>query len=123
MVLIDAIKRAGTTDGPKLREALAATKDFQGATGRITFDAQRNPTKSAVVLMTNVENTRAPLSDLYVAIARMLAPRRVEPPTAAGKPALSVAAELMGQMQAGDAVVANDRVPRAVEINRDQVVD
>jgi branched-chain amino acid transport system substrate-binding protein len=50
MVLVDAIKRAGTTDGPKLRDALAATKDFQGATGRITFDAQRNPTKSAVVL-------------------------------------------------------------------------
>ena len=50
MVLIDALKRAGTTEGPKLRDALAATKDFSGATGRITFDAQRNPTKSAVVL-------------------------------------------------------------------------
>src|SRR5258708_13996074 len=50
LVLIDAIKRAGTTDGPKLRDALAATKDFAGATGCITFDAQRNPTKSAVVL-------------------------------------------------------------------------
>jgi branched-chain amino acid transport system substrate-binding protein len=56
MVLADAIKRAGTTDGPKLRDALAATKDFQGATGRITFDAQRNPTKSAVVL--TVKNGR-----------------------------------------------------------------
>ncbi len=50
LVLIDAIRRAGTTEGPKLRDALAATKDFQGATGHITFDAQRNPTKSAVVL-------------------------------------------------------------------------
>jgi len=50
MVLIDAIKRAGTTEGPKLRDALAATKEFSGATGLITFDAQRNPTKSAVVL-------------------------------------------------------------------------
>lgn len=50
MVLIDAIKRAGITDGPKLRDALAVTQDFAGATGRITFDAQRNPTKSAVVL-------------------------------------------------------------------------
>ena len=51
MVLADAIKRAGTTEGPKLRDALAATKDFAGATGKITFDAQRNPTKSAVVLV------------------------------------------------------------------------
>jgi branched-chain amino acid transport system substrate-binding protein len=50
MVLIDAIRRAGTTESAALRDALAATKDFAGATGRITFDAQRNPTKSAVVL-------------------------------------------------------------------------
>ncbi len=56
MVLIDALKRAGTTDGPKLRAALAVTKNFAGATGRITFDAQRNPTKSAVVL--TVKNGR-----------------------------------------------------------------
>ena len=50
LVLLDAIRRAGTTDGPALRAALSTTKDFPGATGRITFDAQRNPTKSAVVL-------------------------------------------------------------------------
>jgi branched-chain amino acid transport system substrate-binding protein len=56
LVLIDALRRAGTTDGPKLRDALAATKDFAGATGSITFDAQRNPTKSAVVL--TVKNGR-----------------------------------------------------------------
>ena len=56
LVLIDAIKRAGTTDGAKLRDVLAATKDFPAATGSITFDAQRNPTKSAVVL--TVKNGR-----------------------------------------------------------------
>ncbi len=56
LVLIDALRRAGTTEGPKLRDALAATKDFAGATGSITFDAQRNPTKSAVVL--TVKNGR-----------------------------------------------------------------
>jgi ABC-type branched-chain amino acid transport systems, periplasmic component len=49
-LLIDALRRAGTTDGAKLRDALAATKDFKGVTGTIAFDAQRNPTKSAVVL-------------------------------------------------------------------------
>jgi branched-chain amino acid transport system substrate-binding protein len=56
MVLVEAIKRAGTTEGPKLRDALAATRDYAGATGRIAFDAQRNPTKSAVVL--TVKNGR-----------------------------------------------------------------
>ena len=56
LVLVDALRRAGTTDAAKLRDALAATKDFAGATGSITFDAQRNPTKSAVVL--TVKNGR-----------------------------------------------------------------
>ena len=50
MVLVDAMKRAGTTDAAKLRDALAATKNYHGVTGVISFDAQRNPTKSAVVL-------------------------------------------------------------------------
>jgi branched-chain amino acid transport system substrate-binding protein len=50
MVLADAIQRAGTTDGPKLREALAATKDFSGVTGKTTMDAARNATKSAVII-------------------------------------------------------------------------
>ena len=50
MVLIDAIKRAGTTEGPKLRDALAATKNYLGITGNTTLDDQRNATKSAVVI-------------------------------------------------------------------------
>jgi branched-chain amino acid transport system substrate-binding protein len=50
MVLADGIKRAGTTDGPKVRDALAATKNYNGITGSITIDRQRNATKSAVVV-------------------------------------------------------------------------
>lgn len=50
MILAEAIKRAGTTEGPKLRDAIAATRDHQGITGRITLDAQRNAAKSAVIL-------------------------------------------------------------------------
>jgi branched-chain amino acid transport system substrate-binding protein len=49
-VLADAIRRAGSTDGPKLRDALAATKDFAGVSGRITIDEKRNARKSIVVL-------------------------------------------------------------------------
>ena len=37
------------------RDALAATKNYAAVTGSITFDAQRNPTKSAVVLKELVE--------------------------------------------------------------------
>jgi branched-chain amino acid transport system substrate-binding protein len=50
MVLFDAIKRAGTTEGPKLRDAIAQTKDHAGVTGKITLDADRNANKPAVVL-------------------------------------------------------------------------
>lgn len=50
LVLADAIKRAGTTDGPKVRDALAATKDFVGITGKTTLDAARNATKGAVIM-------------------------------------------------------------------------
>jgi branched-chain amino acid transport system substrate-binding protein len=49
-VLIDAMKRAGSTEGPKLRDAIAATKDFQGVTGKLSIDAQRNAVKAAAVL-------------------------------------------------------------------------
>lgn len=49
-LLFDAISRAGSTDGAKLREALAQTKDFPGITGLISMDAHRNAVKPAVVL-------------------------------------------------------------------------
>lgn len=50
MILADAIKRAGSTDGDKIRDALAATKDFHGVTGVISMDADRNASKPAVIL-------------------------------------------------------------------------
>lgn len=49
-LLFDAIRRAGTTDSAKLRDALAQTKDFEGVTGIINMDADRNAIKPAVVL-------------------------------------------------------------------------
>jgi branched-chain amino acid transport system substrate-binding protein len=50
MILGDAIKRAGTTEGPKVRDALAATRHFAGITGDITIDEHRNATKALVIL-------------------------------------------------------------------------
>jgi branched-chain amino acid transport system substrate-binding protein len=49
-VLADAIRRAGTTESQKLRDAIAQTSNFTGVTGAITLDAQRNAVKPAVVL-------------------------------------------------------------------------
>ena len=50
MLAIDAIRRAGSTDGAKIRDALATTVNYPAVTGSITFDTNRNPTKNAVVL-------------------------------------------------------------------------
>lgn len=50
MILADAMRRAGTTDHAPLRDAIAATKDFDGITGVITLDAKRNASKAAVIL-------------------------------------------------------------------------
>ena len=49
-VLADALRRAGAAVPAQIRDALAATKDFAAVTGRITIDAQRNASKSAVIL-------------------------------------------------------------------------
>jgi branched-chain amino acid transport system substrate-binding protein len=49
-VLADALRRAGTTDGPALRDAIAATRDYIGVTGNTTMDAERNATKAAVIV-------------------------------------------------------------------------
>ncbi len=49
-LLFDAIRRAGTTDSAPLRDAIATTSGFSGATGKITIDKDRNATKSAVII-------------------------------------------------------------------------
>ena len=46
----DAITRAGSVEGEKVRDALAGTKDFPGASGTITIDAERNAQKPIVIL-------------------------------------------------------------------------
>lgn len=49
-VMADAIRRAGTADDPlKIREAIAATKDLQTATGKITFNSLGEVYKAAVI--------------------------------------------------------------------------
>jgi branched-chain amino acid transport system substrate-binding protein len=50
MILADAIKRANSTEGAKIRDTLAATKDYDAVTGKITINAKRDAEKSAVIL-------------------------------------------------------------------------
>ena len=50
MIVIDAIKRANTTDAAKVKEAMEQTKNLQVSTGIVTMDSNHNPIKSAVVI-------------------------------------------------------------------------
>lgn len=49
ILAIDAINRAGSTDHKAIRDALAATKDFKGATGIISLDANGDANKTAII--------------------------------------------------------------------------
>ena len=49
-VLFDAIRRTNSTEGSKIRDAIAEARDFPGVTGKITIDKDRNAVKPAVVL-------------------------------------------------------------------------
>ncbi len=49
-ILVDAIRRSGVTEGPKLRNAIASTKNFSGASGVTTLDKDRNASKPATII-------------------------------------------------------------------------
>lgn len=49
LVILDAIKRANSTDPVKIRDQIAKTKNFPGAAGVITIDENNNAVKDAVL--------------------------------------------------------------------------
>ncbi|WKY42897.1 ABC transporter substrate-binding protein [Eubacteriaceae bacterium ES2] len=49
-LLLDAIERAGSADPQAIRDALAETVDFQGATGAITIDENGDATKTEAII-------------------------------------------------------------------------
>jgi branched-chain amino acid transport system substrate-binding protein len=50
MVLVDSIKRAGSTQSAALRDAVAATRNFSGASGKISLNAARDAVKALVFI-------------------------------------------------------------------------
>ncbi len=51
MLLADAITRAGSAERARIRDALAATAEFKGATGSIGFDRDRDPKHKDIILL------------------------------------------------------------------------
>jgi len=52
MVVVDAIERAGSTDGEAIKAALSETDAFEGVTGSITFDELGDAQKNMAVIKT-----------------------------------------------------------------------
>jgi branched-chain amino acid transport system substrate-binding protein len=50
LAILDALRRAGSTNPRAVRDALATTTELDAVTGRLTLDANRNPVKPAVVV-------------------------------------------------------------------------
>jgi len=50
-IMTNALKAAGTADRAKLRDALAATRNFQGVVGNFSFDADRDVVMTPSVLI------------------------------------------------------------------------
>lgn len=51
MLLAEAIKRAGTLRGSAIRDAIAETREFQGATGIISFDENGDPRDKEIIIL------------------------------------------------------------------------
>jgi len=51
MLLVDAMKRANSTDPKVFKTALAQTKNFEGVSGTITIRENREPIKSPLALL------------------------------------------------------------------------
>ena len=78
-IMFDAIKRANSLDGKAIRDALAATKDFPGVTGRVTFNSDRDAVKPIVMIEIKDGGTYAVAERVQVEGAAL--------PTTSGSPA------------------------------------
>jgi branched-chain amino acid transport system substrate-binding protein len=73
-IMFDAVKRSKSLTGPDIRDALAATKDYPGVTGTVTFNENRDAVKPIVMIeikdggtyavkeRVNVEGAAAPIA-------------------------------------------------------------
>src|SRR5258706_12159366 len=88
-IMFDAIKRANSLDGKAIRDALAATKDFPGVTGKVTFNADRDAVKPIVMIEIKDGGTYAVAERVQVEGAAMptaSAPASASPMSSASPP-------------------------------------
>jgi branched-chain amino acid transport system substrate-binding protein len=78
MVVVDAIKRAGSADPEKIVEALPKT-DYQGVTSKIAFDEKGDIKNGAITLYTSKDGKWVPLDTIGGAPAPAAAAEEAKP--------------------------------------------
>jgi branched-chain amino acid transport system substrate-binding protein len=81
-IMFDAIKRAPSLEGTAIRDALAATKEFPGVTGTVTFNENRDAVKPIVMIEIKDGGTYAVKERVTVEGAAMPAAANAAPATA-----------------------------------------
>lgn len=103
-IMFDAIKRANSLDGTAIRDALAATKEFPGVTGNVTFNENRDAVKPIIMIEIKPGGTYAVRERVQVEGAAM-------PGAASTSPAASPAAAASPATGASPASVINPSRP------------
>jgi len=106
-IMFDAIKRANSLDGKAIRDSLAATKDFPGVTGKVTFNSDRDAVKPIVMIEIKDGGTYAVRERVQVdgaAMPNAAAPAPTDKPATSSSPA---AAASPAKSTAGPAKVAS----------------
>ncbi len=57
MILLNSIDKAGVDDATKVKDAMAAI-EYQGVSGKTTYDAQHNPVKAATILQVTTDGVK-----------------------------------------------------------------
>lgn len=87
-IMFDAIKRANSLDGSAIREALAATKEFPGVTGKVTFNENRDAVKP-IVMVKIEEGGKFVVAERVQVEGAAMPSTGSETPTTAASPAAS----------------------------------
>lgn len=102
-IMFDAIKRANSLDGAAIRDALAATKEFPGVTGKVTFNENRDAVKPIVMVKienggkfvvaerVQVEGAAMPTTATSASPTTSVSPATAASPTTAASPAAATA--------------------------------
>lgn len=94
-IMFDAIKRASSLEGTAIRDALAATKEFPGVTGNVTFNENRDAVKPIIMIEIKDGGTYAVRERVEVEGAAMPAATTSASPALATSPAAMSASPAM----------------------------